>query len=160
MMNLISKIGNYLRALFNQGLSPRDLALSMVIAMSISLIPILGVTTILLTAVAIPMRLNLPIMIAVSYSLTPIQIVMVIPFINIGASIVGVEHTLLSFSAIQDSFSNSVWLTLKDLSLELICGLMGWLLVMLPFAVVMFYLLKFVFTQLHNYKVSKPIENN
>lgn len=160
MMNLISKIGNYLKALFNQGLSPRDLALSIVIAMSISLIPILGVTTILLTIVAIPLRLNLPIMIAVSYSLTPVQIAMLIPFINIGSSVVGVEHTLLTFSAIQHSFNESIWITLKDLSLELICGLMGWLLVMIPIAVVMFFLLKFIFTQFHNHKMSKPIENN
>ena len=71
-------------ALFKQGLSPIELTQSILVAALFSIIPILGVTTILLTAFSLKRKLNLPIMIAISYLAWPLQILMIIPFINIG----------------------------------------------------------------------------
>jgi uncharacterized protein (DUF2062 family) len=141
-MSYFKKIWQKLIILFKQGLSPRDLALSIIISILVAIFPVFGITTIALTCIALPLRLNLPIMIAISYIATPLQLLLFIPFINFGASVVGAEHTLLSLEAIKASYELSVFSTLKSLSFELLCGFIGWLVLSIPISIVTFYLLQ------------------
>ena len=122
-------------ALFKQGLTPVELTQSIIVSGLISTIPILGVSTFLLTALSLKRKLNLPIMIAQSYIMWPIQVVMIIPFINIGEFIFSVPKTNHSAQDIIASFQNSFFATLSHLSFELLCGFGGWLLTAVPFFV-------------------------
>jgi hypothetical protein len=121
-------------ALFKQGLTPVELTQSIIVSGLISTIPILGVSTFLLTALSLKRKLNLPIMIAQSYLMWPIQVVMIIPFINIGEFIFSVPKTNHSAQEIIASFQNSFFATLSHLSFELLCGFGGWLLIAVPFS--------------------------
>jgi uncharacterized protein (DUF2062 family) len=121
-------------ALFKQGLTPVELTQSIIVSGLISTIPILGVSTFLLTALSLKRKLNLPIMIAQSYIMWPIQVVMIIPFINIGEFIFSVPKTNHSAQEIIASFQNSFFATLSHLSFELLCGFGGWLLTAVPFS--------------------------
>ena len=121
-------------ALFKQGLTPVELTQSIIVSGLISTIPILGVSTFLLTALSLKRKLNLPIMIAQSYLMWPIQVVMIIPFINIGEFIFSVPKTNHSAQEIIASFQNSFFATLSHLSFELLCGFGGWLLTAVPFS--------------------------
>ena len=121
-------------ALFKQGLTPVELTQSIIVSGLISTIPILGVSTFLLTALSLKRKLNLPIMIAQSYIMWPIQVVMIIPFINIGEFIFSVPKTNHSAQEIIASFQNSFFATLSHLSFELVCGFGGWLLTAVPFS--------------------------
>ena len=121
-------------ALFKQGLTPIELTQSIIVSGLISTIPILGVSTFLLTALSLKRKLNLPIMIAQSYIMWPIQVVMIIPFINIGEFIFSVPKTNHSAQEIIASFQNSFFATLSHLSFELLCGFGGWLLTAVPFS--------------------------
>jgi hypothetical protein len=121
-------------ALFKQGLTPIELTQSIIVSGLISTIPILGVSTFLLTALSLKRKLNLPIMIAQSYLMWPIQVVMIIPFINIGEFIFSVPKTNHSAQEIIASFQNSFFATLSHLSFELLCGFGGWLLTAVPFS--------------------------
>ena len=89
----------------------------------------------MLTALSLKRKLNLPIMIAQSYIMWPIQVVMIIPFINIGEFIFSVPKTNHSAQEIIASFQNSFFATLSHLSFELLCGFGGWLLTAVPFSV-------------------------
>ena len=120
-------------ALFKQGLSPIELTQSILVAGLFSIIPILGVTTILLTAFSLKRKLNLPIMIAISYLAWPLQILMIIPFINIGEYFFSVPQSHHSVEEIIVSFQDSFFGTLSQLSFELLCGFGGWLLTAVPF---------------------------
>ena len=122
-------------ALFKQGLTPIELTQSIIVSGLISTIPILGVSTFLLTALSLKRKLNLPIMIAQSYIMWPIQVIMIIPFINIGEFIFSVPKTNHSAQEIIASFQNSFFATLTHLSFELLCGFGGWLLTAVPFSV-------------------------
>jgi uncharacterized protein (DUF2062 family) len=122
-------------ALFKQGLTPIELTKSIIVSGLISTIPILGVSTFLLTALSLKRKLNLPIMIAQSYLMWPIQVIMIIPFINIGEFIFSVPKTNHSAQEIIASFQNSFFATLSHLSFELLCGFGGWLLTAVPFSV-------------------------
>ena len=120
-------------ALFKQGLTPIELTQSILVAALFSIIPILGVTTILLTAFSLKRKLNLPIMIAISYLAWPLQILMIIPFINIGEYFFSVPQSHHSVEEIIASFKDSFFGTLSQLSFELLCGFGGWLLTAVPF---------------------------
>ncbi|SHK39492.1 DUF2062 domain-containing protein [Maribacter aquivivus] len=141
-MNFIKKTWNKFKELFKQGLTPKQLSLSITVAIVVSLFPIFGISTIVLTALAVRYKLNLPIMIALSYVVEPIKALLFIPFINIGETLFGTAHTLLTFEAIKASYDLNFWNTLSSLSYELLCGFVGWGLTILPASIFFYFLLK------------------
>lgn len=134
-------------ALFKQGLTPIELTQSILVAALFSIIPILGVTTILLTAFSLKRKLNLPIMIAISYLAWPLQILMIIPFINIGEYFFSVPQSHHSVEEIIASFQESFFGTLSQLSFELLCGFGGWLLTAVPFFIVIYLVSNFLISK-------------
>ncbi len=134
-------------ALFKQGLTPIELTQSILVAALFSIIPILGVTTILLTGFSLKRKLNLPIMIAISYLAWPLQILMIIPFINIGEYIFSVPQSHHSVEEIIASFQERFFGTLSHLSFELLCGFGGWLLTAVPFFTVIYLVLNFLISK-------------
>ena len=148
MKKVIQKIKN----IFNQGLTPTDLALSIVIAVVISLFPVIGLTTVVISFLAISLKLNFPIMITIAYSMEPIKLFLIIPFIKLGAKIFNVQHELLTYGAIKKSFNINFWSTLKNLSYELVCGTTGWAVSIIPFGIILFFGLKKIFSSYQNSK--------
>jgi uncharacterized protein (DUF2062 family) len=152
LMNMINKLDIValkakIIALFKQGLTPIELTQSILVAALFSIIPILGVTTILLTGFSLKRKLNLPIMIAISYLAWPLQILMIIPFINIGEFIFSVPQSNHSAQEIIASFQESFFGTLSQLSFELLCGFGGWLLTAVPFFTVIYLVLNFLISK-------------
>lgn len=122
-------------ALFKQGLTPKELSQSLIVSGLISTIPILGVSTFMITTVSLKRKLNLPVMISLSYLMWPIQILLIIPFIRVGEFIFSVPRNHHTAEEIISSFQNSFFQTLSQLSFELLCGLGGWFLTAVPLAV-------------------------
>ena len=152
-MNFIKKIWTKFVVLFKQGLTPKQLALSLVVSIVVSIFPIFGITTIVLACIALPLKLNLPIMIVVSYIAEPIKLLLIIPFINIGAWLFNTKHTLLTFEAIKESYNISFIDTLTTLSYELLCGFVGWLLVAVPLGIIGYFILKGLLTYFDELKI-------
>ncbi len=121
---------------FQQGLSGKEVAKAFIISLLITVFPIFGVTTILITFVSIKFKLNLPIMIIISYLASPLQFVFFLPFIHIGETVLNTSHTLLTLQQIKNAFDISFFDTIKRLFFELICGVSGWLLVALPISLI------------------------
>ncbi|MCC1483158.1 DUF2062 domain-containing protein [Winogradskyella immobilis] len=155
MKSKFIKIWNKFKALLKQGLTPKQLAISLVVSTLVSIFPIFGITTIALTCIALPFRLNLPIMIAFSYIVGPIKFLVLIPFINIGAYVFGTEHTLLTFEAIKTSYETSFFDTAKALSYELLCGTVGWLLTAIPLGIGLYFILKGILTHFDKLKINR-----
>lgn len=118
-----------------QGLTPKELTKSVIVSGLISTIPVLGVSTFMITTISLKSKLNLPVMIALSYLMWPLQILMIIPFIRVGEFIFSVSPNNHTIEEIISSFQNSFFQTLSQLSFELLCGLGGWLLTAVPVAV-------------------------
>ena len=134
-------------ALFKQGLSPKELTQSILVSALISIIPILGGSTFLLTVLSLKRKLNLPIMIAISYLAWPLQILMIIPFINIGEFIFSIPQSHHSAQEIIASFQESFFGTLSQLSFELLCGFGGWLLTAVPFFTLIYLVSNFLISK-------------
>lgn len=90
--SLTALVTNWLRrrilepllALLRQGISPSRLALCVAIGVVVGNIPILGVSTLLCTAIALVFRLNLPAIQLVQAAMAPTQILLIIPFVRLG----------------------------------------------------------------------------
>nr|WP_315166392.1 DUF2062 domain-containing protein [uncultured Flavobacterium sp.] len=126
-----------IKKIFTQGLSAKEIILSALLGFIIGIVPVLGVATLLVTFLALRFKLNIAIAILFVYIVTPLQALLFIPFIHLGERTIGIKHTLLTFEAIKNSFHKDIWITTKDLWLEIVCGLMGWSTIAIPFFVLL-----------------------
>jgi uncharacterized protein (DUF2062 family) len=78
-----------LRAFLLQGTRPRQLALCVALALVVGIFPVLGTTTVLCTLAAVSLRLNVAAALAVHYAATPLQLLLIIPFVRLGERVVG-----------------------------------------------------------------------
>jgi uncharacterized protein (DUF2062 family) len=130
---------------FQQGLGVKEIIKAVIVSLLFTVIPVFGINTILLTFLAIKFKLNLPIMIVVSYIATPLQYILFIPFIHVGETIFNTKHTLLTVTDIKIAFESSFFQTIKQLFFELICGISGWLLLVLPIALLSILLINKIY---------------
>lgn len=128
--------------LLRQGTSPRQLAWSLTLGLVIGVFPIIGTCNIIMTFVALRYKLNLALMIAVSYLVYPIQIALFIPFVRLGEGLFGVTHSGLTWEIVKASLQQNIWETLRGFSGTLLYASVGWLILSIPVGV-MLYLLAF-----------------
>ena len=135
------------KAVFSQGLTPWDMSLSIVLGAVIGVIPLFGVATPAITFLAIYLRLNLPLAIFMTYAVSPIHVLLFLPFISGGETILGVEHTPITFDGVKAAFQADFMTAISDLSLQLGYGLVGWVVIGIPVGicifVIMYFLIKF-----------------
>ena len=136
------------KSLFQQGLTPKQICLSCIVSALLSVIPILGVTTFSISLVSLKTKLNLPIMIALSYLMWPVQIFLILPFISAGEFIFSIPPSHHTVDEIINSFQNGFFSTIGKLSFELFYAFVAWVLIAIPIAVITYgiclLVLKFV----------------
>jgi uncharacterized protein (DUF2062 family) len=85
--------------LLRQGVTPEKIALSLAFGLGLGIIPILGVSTILCTAAAVAWRLNLPAIQLLNYLASPLQLLLIIPFVRLGEHLLGSPPQPLTLEA-------------------------------------------------------------
>jgi uncharacterized protein (DUF2062 family) len=134
-------------ALLRQGISPGRLALCVSIGIVVGNIPILGISTILCTLLALVLRLNLPAIQAVQAMMAPTQILLIIPFVRLGEWILRAPPQPLSIKAGLALIAQGAWNAVIVLWDAIVHAGVAWLLVA-PFLTYLFYrILTPVFTR-------------
>ena len=95
--------------LLRQGVTPEKIALSVALGAALGIIPVLGWSTTLCAIAAIFLRLNLPAIQIVNYSVYPVQLALIIPFFRAGEILFGAPHLPLSASQVVAMVRASVW---------------------------------------------------
>lgn len=96
--------------LLQQGLSPTQLALTVALGVVFGLIPVLGVTTLLATFTAVRLRLNVAAMLLISHLMSPVQLLVLVPLLQLGARVVNDgTDTALTLARLQHLMSHD-WL--------------------------------------------------
>ena len=130
-----------LLALLSQGISPPRLALCVAIGIVIGNIPILGVSTIICTFVALIFRLNLPAMQLVQGAMAPTQVLLIIPFVRLGEIILRVPAQALSVKTTLDLMAQGVWHAVVVLRDAIFHGFLAWALTAPVFVYLLYRLL-------------------
>ncbi len=76
-------------SLLKAGLSPGSLALTAGLGVAFGVAPIFGLTTLISTAVALRLKLNVAAMQLVCHVLSPVQVLLLLPFLRWGAMLLG-----------------------------------------------------------------------
>ena len=77
------------------GMSPHKIAVTVTLGILFGIIPILGVTTVLLAVIAVIFRLNLVLIQLANYLVYPIQLVLYLPLLKLSADVFCIDADLL-----------------------------------------------------------------
>ncbi|HAA11594.1 MAG TPA: hypothetical protein DCE41_07795 [Cytophagales bacterium] len=126
------RVAEPLLAFMKQGLTPAQLALTVALGTSLSICPFVGTTTITCTLAAFIFRLNLGAIQVVNYAMFPVQLILMVPFIELGVLILGAEPIPFSRGEISYLAENDPWLIVTRLWDYLLMGVMVWAIALVP----------------------------
>ena len=126
------KIGRPILNLLKQGISPERLSLSIAFGAVIGMFPVLGATTLICAAVAIVLRLNQPAIQLFNYLVYPLQIILLIPFMSLGAFIFQGDPPPFSVQELGALFQQDFWGTVAAFFETILYASGAWLLVCTP----------------------------
>ncbi len=131
--------------LLKQGITPEMLALSVVLGFIIGIVPMVGVTTVICTILALWLDLNLVAIQIVNYIAAPLQLVLYIPFIKAGEKLFGFTSSSFTVYEIQRMFSDSIVSAVKILWLVNLQGIFIWLMISVPVSLMLYFLFLVIF---------------
>jgi uncharacterized protein (DUF2062 family) len=136
------KLVNPLLGLLTMGLSPTKLAVTVALGFVVGIMPLLGVATLVCTALGYRFRLNIPALLLICYLAGPFHLVLYLPFIKLGIWIFGASEFRMSFDLILDLFRQDWLLALNKIWLANMLGVAAWVLVSLPLGLLIYFSLK------------------
>ncbi len=135
--------------LLKQGLSPSQLALTIALGVAFGLVPVLGATTVLSTFVALRLRLNVAAMLLVSHLLSPVQLLLIIPLLRLGARLLIKGHgPELTLEKLKYLFANDLVGAAQLLWQASLGALLIWALAMVPLGLLLFFGLRPLFRRI------------
>jgi uncharacterized protein (DUF2062 family) len=127
--------------LLRQGVTPKQIALSIVLGVTLGVFPMLGTTTALCAIAALAFRLNLPAIQLVNFLVYPLQIAFLIPFFRLGEKLFGASHLPLSVPQIYAMMHASMSGTVRALWTTTWHAIVVWYLVAPLAAIVLYWIL-------------------
>ncbi|MEZ5031051.1 MAG: hypothetical protein R2787_06610 [Saprospiraceae bacterium] len=135
---------------WRSGLSPHQWGLAVAVSFLWGTMPMLGLVTALSFFSGWALRVSIPLVVGLTFAITPIQAAMVVPFIRMGAR----------WYPMQDGFSLDLagmvpWL--EQIGVWQIQALGAWLTVMVPGSVALYVLVRFTFLVLDRIKSKRSL---
>jgi uncharacterized protein (DUF2062 family) len=149
---------NPLLNLLKSGLSPAKLALTVGLGVAFGLAPTFGLTTIISTAVALRLRLNVAAMQLVCHLLSPLQILLLLPLLRWGATLLGQGEAVahLSIKQLRHLIDVDGWGVLKLLWRAELGALLIWGVAAVPVVLVLYFGLHPLFSRIVARQQAEP----
>jgi uncharacterized protein (DUF2062 family) len=151
-----NKIVEPIKRALKNGISHKRLAVSLALGITIGLIPFYGLTTILVGAVAVALRLDFVIMQAIHYVVHPIQIALFIPFFKAGNVLFPLSNVNLTFKEYVAYFKSDFWLAFSDLWKLNLSAIVVWAILAIPLSYILYYTFFHSIRRFVPVKVQKP----
>ena len=132
-----------------QGVSPEALSLTLVLGLAIGTIPILGSTTMLCAGAAILLRLNQPLMQAINYLVYPLQLLLYVPLLMMGARMLDPTLATLTLAEIVAMFRTELWQTILKLFWANLGGVLIWCAIAVPSGILLYAVLLRIVRSFH-----------
>lgn len=113
--------------LLRQGLTPEKIAFTVALGIMLGVTPVLGSTVLLCTLAAIVFRLNLPAIQLVNWLVYPLQLVLLVPLLRIGAWLFGRQPSEISVAHIFELIRTDVFHAVATLWMATTHALVAWL---------------------------------
>lgn len=141
-MNVVAKIKGFFSDTLNKGLSSCELATTLTIAILSTTFPVFGITTVAVTAIGVRKKLNIPLLILVTYTLEPLRFFAFIPLNDFGSLILNNPHSGLTIEMVKQVFTMG-WMSIVSFFFsQLVYAIAGWIIVIVPLSIPFFYFAK------------------
>ena len=146
---------NVLSEALHKGTTPRQLALTCALGIVISIFPFIGVTTWICLGLALVFRLNIAIIQLVNYLFFPLQLILLLPFINIGTFLFKLNPFPYTQEQLITLFKTDFWRLASEAGASVGSGIVVWGIIAIPLFFTVFYSAFLLFT-----KWKRPINVN
>jgi uncharacterized protein (DUF2062 family) len=154
MNKLKTKIVDLLR----QGTSPNEISLTIVLGMALGTIPILGTTTLFCAVAASALRLNLPLMLLVNYIIYPVQLLIYIPLMLLGAGLLDNSLKSLTIATVYTMLRSDMLGTIQRLFWANLGAVLIWGVISLPLGFVFYAMAQRLMRNFHK-RIELPNES-
>lgn len=127
--------------LLKQGITPHKVALAIVLGVLLGIAPVLGTTIVSCTIAAFALGLNLPLIQLANNLVYPLQLLLLIPFVQAGQRLFGEPPLPLSVSEIVARFGRDFWGSVVAFWSYTWHGAVAWLLFSAVAGPIMYFLL-------------------
>ncbi len=136
-----------LLGLLKAGLSPGRLALTVGLGAALGVAPTFGLTTLIATGTALRLRLNVAALQLVCHLLTPVQLLLLLPFLRYGGELLGHGNVLanLTLAQLQYQARHEPLVLLRLLWRAELGGLLIWAVAAVPVVALLYFGLRPVF---------------
>jgi len=137
--------------LLKAGLSPSSLALTAALGVALGVAPTVGFTTIICTAVALRLRLNVAAIQLVCHLLSPVQLILLLPLLRWGATLLGQGEQVanLTLTQIRHMISAEGWSSVVQLLWRAELGaLLLWAVAAVPTVLALYFGLRPLFRKI------------
>jgi len=124
-----NRLTRLILGLLRQGITPHKIALALVLGVLLGVIPLIGASTTLCALAALALGLNLPLIQLVNYLVYPLQILLLIPFVQAGQWLFRQPPLPFSLTQIKTMMEAGLWKAIVDLWDYAMHGLIAWLLI-------------------------------
>lgn len=118
--------------LMRQGITPEKIAISISLGIALGVFPVLGATTLLCALAAVALGLNIPAIQLVNYLVSPLQLALLIPFMQVGGWLFGSGPTGFSLSEVASMVRTDIGHAIVTLWSATVRAIGAWLLILPP----------------------------
>ncbi|MBN2350467.1 MAG: DUF2062 domain-containing protein [Bacteroidales bacterium] len=133
-----SKVVTLIKKFLQQGISPERLALSVSLGITLGIIPLIGVTTVMIAGIVFLLRLNFAATQLVHYIVHPIQIALFVPFIKLGEIFHNGDVLPGSFFGLLHQAKTDLWGTLQDFWIANLSAIGIWVIIAIPLGIIVY----------------------
>lgn len=130
-----------LKKVVKEGISAEKLSVSLALGLTVGLIPLYGVTTLIVGFIAFSLRLNFIAMQVAHYIVHPIQIALLIPFLKLGDTVVKDSEVTFTVHQYIELFKADFWGTLREFWLINLSAIGIWFILSIPLAFGLYFLI-------------------
>lgn len=130
-----------IKKLLKEGISIERLSVSLALGVTVGLIPLYGITTILVGFLAFSLRLNFIAMQVAHYIVHPIQIALLVPFLKLGDSVIKTSTVNFTVHQYITLFKMDFWGTLREFWLINLSAIGIWFILSIPLSIGLYFLI-------------------
>ncbi len=145
-----------IKHLLVQGITPEKIALSLALGVVLAVFPVLGSTTLLCTVAALLFGLNLPMLQLLNWFMYPVQLALIVPFMQVGARLFRTPPLPFSLPQMLTMFRADWSHTLQTLLVSALQAIAVWLLCAPIVIVVLYWTLRPLLS--HFARTVRPVE--
>lgn len=133
------------RIIPKEGFTPEKLALSVTIGIVAGLFPVIGFTTLLGLALTAAFRQNIALVQSVSWLLSLVQLLLIIPLMRMGALLWDQQNIHITLGQMELAFQPGILSGLETIGIFHLYGILAWIILAIPSGAFSYYALLMVF---------------